>query len=376
MPTVARVSRWLDRWRDLRDRMVISATFRERAAAFPLTRPIARRRARELFDLVGGFVYSQVLLACVRLGLFELLAAGPQTLDGLAPRLGLAPEAAERLLAAAVALRLVAHRSHGRYALGPLGAPLVGNAGLTAMIEHHALLYGDLADPVALLRGEQGHTALSEYWSYARAGQPAAAAPERVAGYTALMAASQSLVASEILDAYPLAQHRCLLDVGGGDGGFLIAAARRAPALQLKLFDLPAVAARGRLRLEAEGLAARSEVSGGDFRIDPLPMGADVISLVRVVHDHDDPVVLELLRAAHKALPPAGTLLLGEPMAGTPGAERMGDAYFGMYLLAMGSGRPRSLAALERLLRTAGFRHVRPVDTHMPLQTRLIVARA
>ena len=43
---------------------------------FPLTRPIARRRARELFDLCAGFVYSQVLLACVRLRLFEILAEG------------------------------------------------------------------------------------------------------------------------------------------------------------------------------------------------------------------------------------------------------------------------------------------------------------
>ncbi len=35
------------------------------------------------------------------------------------------------------------------------------------------------------------------------------------------MAASQPLVADEILDAYPFARHRCLLDVGGGDGSFL-----------------------------------------------------------------------------------------------------------------------------------------------------------
>ena len=38
-------------------------------------------------------------------------------------------------------------------ALGPLGAAMVGNPGVAAMVEHHALLYADLADPVALLRG-------------------------------------------------------------------------------------------------------------------------------------------------------------------------------------------------------------------------------
>ena len=65
------------------------------------------------------------------------------------------------------------------------------------------------------------------------------------------------------------------------------------------------------------------------------------------------------------ALPPGGTLLLAEPMAGTPGAEPVGDAYFGFYLLAMGSGRPahagraRPPAARRRLRpRPAGCRPV------------------
>ena len=64
---------------------------------------------------------------------------------------------------------------------------------------------------------------------------------------------------------------------------------------------------------------------------------------MRVVHDHDDGAALHLMRAVHAALPRGGRLLLAEPMAGTPGAERMGDAYFGFYLLAMGSaGRGRA----------------------------------
>ena len=129
------------------------SAFRRWATAFPLTRPIARWRATALFDLGAGFVYAQVLAACVRLRLFDLLAEGPQTLAALAPRLGLAPDAAERLLAAAAALDLASRRSGGRFGLGPLGAAVVDNPGVAAMIEHHALLYADLADPVALLGG-------------------------------------------------------------------------------------------------------------------------------------------------------------------------------------------------------------------------------
>ena len=83
-----------------------------------------------------------------------------------------------------------------------------------------------------------------------------------------------------------------------------------------------------------------------------------------------------LLAAARQALAPGGTLLVAEPMADTPGAERMGAAYFGMYLWAMGSGRARSADELGTLLRQAGFAHVHERPTAVPLQTRVLVAQA
>jgi len=369
---------WADRWRQWRNRLLASERFQRAAAAFALTRPIARRDARALFDLVAGFVYSQVLLACVRLRLFDVLAEGPQTLERLSTRLDLPLESTRRLMAAAASLRLAERHSGGRYGLGRLGAPMVGNVAVAAMVEHHAALYADLADPVALLRDRTPGSragALAGYWPYAGAHAPDRLPDERVATYSALMSASQPLVSEEVLDAYPLGGHRCLLDVGGGDGTFLARVARRHPALRLMLFDLPAVAELARARFEADGLTDRAVAHGGSFLADPLPQGADVASLVRVIHDHDDASALRILHAVRNALAPGGTLLVAEPMAETPGAEPMGDAYFGFYLLAMGRGRPRSPQELTRLLQAAGFASVRLLPTRMPLQTRLLVAR-
>ena len=359
----------------LRDRLLASPRFQRWAAGFPLTRPIARRRAGALFDLCAGFVFSQILLACVQLRVFEILAEGPRTAGEMARRLSLSPGAAERLLRAAVSLRLVERRRGRRFGLGSLGAALLGNPAVAAMIEHHRLLYADLADPVALLRGER-ETELSHYWPYARAGGAERASAADIAPYTELMAASQTLIAQDILDAYPVRRHRCLLDVGGGDGAFLMAAADRASALRLLLFDLPPVAAQGARRFAAAGLADRAEAIGGDFRSDPLPRGADVIALVRVIHDHDDAAVLALLRSIRLALPPDGVLLIAEPMAETRGAEKVGDAYFGFYLLAMGRGRPRAIGEIASLLIASGFGQPRSIPTRRPLLTRVVVARA
>jgi demethylspheroidene O-methyltransferase len=360
----------------LRDRLLASPRFRRWASAFPLTRPIARRRARELFDLCAGFVYSQVLLACVRLNLFEILSDGPRTVAELALRCALREDATARLLRAAASLRLLERRGSDRYGLGPLGAAMIGNPGIAAMVEHHALLYADLHDPVALLRGEHSNTELGRYWSYAGSDFPTGLNDAQTSAYTDLMAASQPLVAAEVLDAYRLDRHRCLLDVGGGNGAFMSAVAARCPQLRLMLFDLPPVAEQAGERFAREGLADRAMAFGGDILSDPLPRGADLVSLVRVIHDHDDPVALAILRAVRRALPAGGTLLLAEPMSETPGAEPVGDAYFGFYLLAMGHGRPRTPTELTDLLGDAGFRRPRLIATRMPLLTRVIVARA
>jgi demethylspheroidene O-methyltransferase len=241
-------------------------------------------------------------------------------------------------------------------------------------VEHHAALYRDLADPLPLLRGEAAAGQLAGYWPYAGSEAPQALPAPQLAAYSALMAASQPLVAEQVLQAYPLHGHRRLLDVGGGDGAFACAAARHAPGLQVQVFDLPAVAERARQRFAQSGLAARCSATGGDFFGDALPPGADLISLLRVVHDHDDERVLTLLRAVRRALPAGGRLLLAEPLADTPGAEAMGHAYFGFYLLAMGQGRPRSEAGLRALLQRAGFGRVQRLKTRMPLQTSVLIA--
>jgi demethylspheroidene O-methyltransferase len=369
-----RIDEWIDRLRATRDHLLASPRFRRWAAGFPLTRPIARKRSRELFDLCAGFVYSQVLLACVRLRLFDAVADRPRTSAELARRLALPPESTERLLRAALSLRLLERRGDDRFGLGPLGAALVDNPAVAAMVEHHTMLYADLRDPVALLRGGT-RTELAQYWPYAATERPADLATDQVAAYTALMAASQPMVAEEILAAYPLNRHRRLLDVGGGDGTFLTHAAEQAPDLQVILYDLPAVAQAATARFKAAGLDPRARAIGGDFLSNPLPIGADIVSLVRVMHDHDDGAALTILRAARQALDSEGTLLIAEPMAGAAGAEPVGDAYFAFYLLAMGHGRARTPAELTGLLNAAGFSRVRQIPTAMPLLTGLLVAR-
>ncbi|MEM9189040.1 MAG: methyltransferase [Myxococcota bacterium] len=375
MGSAPTLDRLVDRAFALRDATLSNPRFQRWAARFPMTRGVASRRATALFDICAGFVYSQILQACVRLRVLELLAERPRSARELADAVDLPVDAAERLLEAAASLKLAQRRSRGRYGLGVHGASYLGNPAVGKMVEHHALLYRDLQDPIALLRGQDKETDLMRFWSYAHPAGPGDCA-EAVAPYSELMASSLSLIAEDILEAYPVDRHRRLLDVGGGTGAFIAAVARHAPALALSLFDLPPVAAQARDHLKRSGLSERVRVTGGDVFRDALPQDVDLVTLVRILHDHDDAQALRILRAVRTALRPGGTLLIAEPMSGTSGAEPVGDAYFGFYLLAMGQGRPRSPGQLRTLLSEAGFFRVEARRTRRPMLSRLLVAQA
>jgi len=334
---------------------------------------------RALFDLCSGFVYSQVLLACVRLRLLEMLDEAPQTADQLAVRLELPRASLDRLLEAAESLQLIEQRPleqrSGMVGLGPLGAALLGNPSVARMIEHHSAFYADLHDPIALMRSQGRGSHLGEFWAYSGNATPDSLGSTETTAYSELMAASQTMIAEQVLSSYPVHRHRRLLDVGGGAGAFAAEALRRSVRLEARVFDLPSVAALAERRFDELGLGARGSATGGSFLSDALPPGHDLITLVRILHDHDDEAVMTILNAVRQAIPPEGSLVIAEPLMDTPGAERVGAAYFGFYLMAMGQGRARTADELRSMLKAAGFGRVREHRTSAPLLARVLSAR-
>ncbi|MBO0661747.1 acetylserotonin O-methyltransferase [Jiella sp. MQZ9-1] len=365
-----------DWWRDVRNRKLADPDFQRSAANFALTRPFARRSSRRLFDLVAGFVYSQALTAAVELELFTVLSRGPRTLPEVAVAAGLTQDACERLLRALQSIDLVEIDDSGEettYALAALGAALVANPGATAMIRHHKDLYQDLSDPVALLRGRHSETRLAKLWPYAAEAKGQPPADANVAAYTDLMAASQDLVADEILSAYDLSWAKRMLDLGGGDGRFLRKVAAAHPDIELHLFDLPPVAAIARERIGDTRFGRRIIVHEGDFFTDLYPDRFDLISLVRIIHDHEDAEAVRLLTRARDALTPGGVVVVAEPMAGSADSAAVADAYFGFYLMAMGRGRPRRPSEIAGLMNAAGLQRVHRIPTALPIATSIMI---
>ena len=348
-------------------RLIASRRFQRWAAGFAPTRFLVRRDGAALFDVLAGFCHSQVLMALVQLDIPKMLLARPMTAADLAAACAVPQSRMEILLRAAQALSLIRRKRNQSYVLARKGAALVGVPGLSEMIRHHDILYRDLADPAAFFRG-QTKTELADFWPYVFGGEMDAQVAHT---YTELMAQSQELVAEDTLRMLRFGGARTVLDVGGGSGAFLEHLGAAYPKLNLMLFDLPGVAPAAQQRFERAGLSGRARISCGSFLHDPIPAGADAISLIRVLYDHSDATVAALLGKCWDALPAGGRLFISEPMSGGDTPERAGDVYFALYTLAMQTGKTRSINEISALCAVAGFEVVAA-----PKPLRAFVTRA
>jgi demethylspheroidene O-methyltransferase len=347
-------------------RLAMQPWFHRFCARVPGLRSLVRREGDALFDIVQGFVQSQALLALVELRVLHRLAEGPASCAVLAGAGRVPSDRMAILLQAGAALRLL-RRKGDLWALTARGGAFLAVPGLEAMVRHHPVLYRDLADPVAFFRGET-QPELAAFWPYVF-GAGGAADPALAARYSELMADSQGLVAEDTLRLVDFRGITHLMDVGGGTGAFLAAVARAHPGLALTLFDLPAVVAGATARL-GPGVT----IKPGSFRDDPLPQGADAISLIRVLYDHQDVTVRALLSAVHAALPPGGRLIVSEPMSGGGRPDPATDVYFAVYTLAMQTGRTRSAAEIAALCAEAGFSDIKILKGFRPFVTSAVTA--
>ena len=384
----------MERVRETFQGLMVSPTFYRISINNIFTRWFAVRRTKQVFDLMAGFVNFQVLLTTLKCGVLDAVYKEPSTLEQLSEQTQLPHKNLEPLILSAVALGLIERRAGDLYAIGHLGLPVVAYGGIRAMVEHNEVLYKDMQDTVGLIR-RTSEAQMNEYWPYAKLkkteqNQEQASVPASVPGlaielerdvkdqfarYSELMSASQNFVIDEIIHAYDFSQHSKMLDIGCGKGRFATEVAQKYSHLKFELMDLPQVIELTKAGIEKTNLIQRFNFNPASFKTNELPGEVDLVTLVRIAHDHSDEVVSALLRKIYLSLPSKGVLLLAEPMAEPALKGAKHDAYFHFYLLAMGEGRLRTPEYLSEMLMIAGFEQVKLLPNPMPIHARILAAQ-
>jgi hypothetical protein len=155
--------------------------------------------------------------------------------------------------------------------------------------------------------------------SYVRTGKPAyhevfgrpfwedlAAHPEVAASFDALMGpAGHGIPDYDIELTGGWDGIRSIVDVGGGTGAMLAGLLRRHPQVRGTLVDLPGTVARADLG----SVAGRVTVAGQSF-FDPLPAGADLYLLNKVLNDWPDEQTVAILSRCAQAASPHGLVVV------------------------------------------------------------------
>lgn len=306
-------------------------------------------------------VAGQVLLArCIgiaaRLGLADRLAAGPADAASLAAASGVRADGLYRVLRLLASHGVFREHADGRFALSPR-AELLRREAPGSLYALFSAEWQDLAWdayrrlPDALVSGEPAFELAhgEEFFTFL------AAHPDAGAAFDAAMARISAAEEPVIAAGFDFARFGCVMDVGGGSGGLLAAVLARYPEMSGILFDRPQVVAEPRA-LAAAGLLDRCRRVPGDF-FGPLPTGADLVMLKRIVHDWTDADAVRLLANCRAALPPAGRLLVIDAVlagAGLPDPNLATD----VSLLVLTRGRERTAGQFEALLDAAGLRLV------------------
>ncbi len=323
----------------------------------------APETVQTLQRMINGYMVSQALYVAARLGLADLVAAGPKPPEVLAEATGTHAPSLYRLLRALASVGVFAEDDQGRFGLTALGSPLrsdapvpLGGWAVFSGDPENWRAWGDLMYSVTTGGTAFAHVWGMPNWEY-RAKNPAANAV-----FNAAMTSVSMIRASAVLDAYDFSQVGVLADIGGGHGAFLSAALTRHPTLRGLLFDLPHVVADAPSFLAAVGVASRCQVVGGDF-FAAAPTGADVYLLSKVLHDWGDEPARAILARCHAAMRGRGRLLLVEavvPPGNTPHPSKLADLHM---LVGTEGGRERTGEEWQALLASVGFSLTRIVPT-------------
>jgi SAM-dependent methyltransferase len=303
-------------------------------------------RFDDLVASLGGFQRSWLVYLGLELGLFERVrAAGPAGLTAaeLAAASATNPEALETWSWAADAHGLVVYED-GR---------LFSDDDVSAI-----LLDGDRAD---YLGGQFIHAVVASMdWGgmadFFRTGTPIATRPDRYReAIERLTRQDIAVFFQEVLAALPqlvadLSAGGRVVDVHSGGGRWLMAMARRFPALELVGVEFEADSvARARAAIEAEGLGGRITIREAEATKPAGRSEYDLAYFQYALHQlRDAPLVL---RAAWDAIRPGGRLLvLDWPLPSSPEEfrTRHGELIAGVQLDELFQGT--ALATREQFL--------------------------
>jgi predicted transcriptional regulator len=320
-----------------------------------------------LTQMLAAPLVTQALRVVAELGIADLLAKRPRSVEELAVETGAHAPSLYRFMRALASCGVFAETNEERvFELTPMAellrADVEGSLRDVAIFmgaDWHWQVWGDAMYSARTGKVAWEHVHGTEVFPYFAEHAEAA----RV--FDNAMTSFSKMVAKAVVAAYDFSSTGKLADIAGGHGSLLAAILRANPRMRGLLFDVPQVIAGAQSRLASEGVAERCELATGDF-FKSVPAGADAYLMKHIIHDWDDARALAILKNCHHAMPETGRLLLVE-MVIPPGNEPHFGKVQDLEMLLSPGGLERTEEEFRQLFAAAGFELTRIIPTASPM---------
>jgi SAM-dependent methyltransferase len=322
---------------------------------------------RDLLRLAHGFELAKVFFTANDLDLFSRLEEGRETAD-LAFELGVDSRALGLLLNALTAMGLL---------------EMSGDSYRNSSVANEFLVRGENWRGSIFRHIHHCWEAWNELPKVLRSGRPTAPKEADILGareewtrdFIRGMDDVTRDLAPQVARQLDFGEARVLLDVGGGPGTYAAAFLAAHPSLcEVRLFDLPGALAVGRERLAARGLLDKVRLIEGDFCLNELGSGVDVVWISQVFHSRDEEGCRMLVEKAWRALNPGGVLAVHEFLLDEGKTAPLSAALFAVHMLVMTEGgRTYSGGEIGGWMAAQGF--ILPEVRRVSEETAVVLAR-
>lgn len=308
-----------------------------------------------------GYLNAAALRVAARFGIADQLAGGPRTVRQLATTVGVAEGPLGRVL------RLLATRGvfrideDGAVHLTVAGSMLRSDSPLplrpTVLMFTDPMYWlpaGRLDDAV-----RDGATMFDAVFG-AQFFDHLADHPDRARLFDQAMNTMSMTEQGPIVAAYDFPESGTVVDVAGGQGGFLRTVLTANPGLRGVLFDRPEVLARH--RLDDPAITGRWETACGDF-LTAVPSGGDIYVLKRIVHDKNEGQARAILRSCRAAMSGTARLLVVDAVLPPTCEVSPSAALADVLMLAVFEGRERTEDEYRELLAAENLKLTRVIHT-------------
>ena len=297
-----------------------------------------------LWDCLRGGLTARAAGVVAEHGVADALAAGPRAVAKVAEETGANADSLYRILRALASDGIFEEREPGVFANTAASELLRRDNGWNDFAHLFGGPFHTAARDLEAVTGEAtfARTFGVDFWEWLRDH------PDERASFDRAMAQGKEQRLGR-LAAVELRDGETIVDVGGGNGAFLIGLLATRPGVRGIVFDLPETVR------DESAFSERIEFVEGSF-FEGVPAG-DVYVLGTVLHDWDDARAAAILRTIRSSAPVHARLLILDAVL-APGNEPNGAKWLDLLMLVISAGRERTDPEWRELLSSTGFEAV------------------